>query len=191
MNDPKVLISSERVMTRVQELARQISKDYAGRNPLLITLLKGAFIFIADLVRHITIPHEIDFITLSSYRNGSTRSGKVEILNHLRSSIEGRDVIIIDGIIDTGHTLSRLINILTDKGARSLEVCTLLDKHSSREVDIPVKYIGFKIPDVFVVGYGLDYKEHFRHFPYIAKLAHDSSEDDKSAEMTGASLPVS
>ena len=165
-----VLLSSDEIRKRVEELARQISEDYVGRHPLIITLLKGAFIFLADLVRLLTIPHEIDFITLSSYRNGSRRSPRVEVLNHLRSSIADRHVLIVDEIIDTGHTIHELIRTLGVDEVRSLKICTLLDKPASREVPVPVHYIGFTIPRVFVVGYGLDFMEHFRNLPYIAEL---------------------
>lgn len=170
MDNYTVLISSDEIQERVAELARRISEDYAGANPLIITLLKGAFIFLADLVRHLTIPHEIDFITLSSYRNGSRRSPKVEILNHLRSSIADRHVLIVDEIIDTGYTIYELIRTLGAEEVRSLKICTLLDKPAAREVPVPVHYTGFTIPRVFVVGYGLDFMEHFRNLPYIAEL---------------------
>lgn len=164
------MISDAAIQSRVKELARQISRDYAGKHPLIITLLKGAFIFLADLVRHLTIPHEIDFITLSSYRNGSHRNPKVEILDHLRTNIADRHVLIIDEIIDTGHTMFRLIETLGAHNARSLRICTLLDKPAAREVNVPVHYIGFTIPQVFVVGYGLDYMERFRNLSCIAEL---------------------
>jgi hypoxanthine phosphoribosyltransferase len=170
MDYGRILISSDAIQKRVGELAEQISHDYAGRHPLIITLLKGAFIFLADLVRQLTIPHEIDFITLSSYRNGSRRSPKVEIYNHLRSDITDRHVLIVDEIIETGHTIAELIQTLGADNARSLEICTLLDKPASREVTVPVHYVGFTIPRVFVVGYGLDFMEHFRNLPYIAEL---------------------
>lgn len=173
MSEYRLLISSEDIQDRVYELAEQLSNDYAGKNPLIITLLKGAFIFSADLVRHLAIPHEIDFITLSSYRNGALRSEKVEILNHLRTNPAGRDIIVIDEIIDTGHTLANLMKTLDTCKSKSLEICTLLDKPASREVDIPVRYVGFRIPSVFVVGYGLDFKEQYRNIPYIAVIEQD------------------
>ncbi len=177
------LISDAAIQSRVMELARQISRDYSGKHPLIITLLKGAFIFLADLVRHLTIPHEIDFITLSSYRNGSRRSPKVEILDHLRTNINNRHVLIIDEIIDTGHTMFRLIETLGAHNARSLRICTLLDKPAAREVNVPVHYIGFTIPQVFVVGYGLDYMERFRNLSCIAELKRNVREtcDDRDS----------
>ncbi len=166
----RVLITREEIETRVCEIADQISADYADRNPVLISLLKGGFIFLADLVRHITIPHEVDFITVHSYREGFTRSERIEILNDLKRSVSDRDVIIIEGIVDTGHTLSFLERMLEDRRVRSLRVCTLLDKPSCREITVPVDYVGFKVPDVFVVGYGLDFMERFRNLSYIAEL---------------------
>ncbi len=170
MENYKILISSDAIQKRVSELALQISEDYAGKRPLIITLLKGAFIFLADLVRHLTVPHEIDFVTLSSYRNGTRRSHKVTILDNLRSSVVDRHVLIVDEIIDTGHTIHELIRTLGVEQARSLRICTLLDKPTAREVSVPAHYIGFTIPRVFVVGYGLDFMERFRNLPYIAEL---------------------
>ena len=190
MKDYRIIVSSEEIQDRVRELAQQISNDYAGKNPLLITLLKGAFIFLADLVRHLTIPHEIDFITLSSYRNGLQRSGEVKVINHLRSSTEDRDIIIIDGIVDTGHTLSQLIKILSRSHIRSIRVCALLDKRSTREVDVQVHYTGFTIPDIFVVGYGLDYKEQHRNISYIAELTSNAKSYDESAELNRSEMPM-
>jgi hypoxanthine phosphoribosyltransferase len=170
MNGPRVHITSDEIQARIRELAREISLDYEGKNPLLITLLKGAFIFLADLVRNLTIPHEVDFITFSSYRDGSRRCDAFEVIDHLRSDIDGRDIIIIDEIIDTGHTLSKLIETLSCHRINSLRICTLLDKHSKRQVTVPVHYCGFEIPDVFVIGYGLDYRERFRNLLYITEL---------------------
>jgi hypoxanthine phosphoribosyltransferase len=166
----RVLITREEIETRVREIADQISADYADRNPVLISLLKGGFIFLADLVRHITIPHEVDFITVHSYRDGFTRSERIEVLNDLKRSVSDRDVIIIEGIVDTGHTLSFLERMLEDRRVRSLRVCALLDKPACREIPVPVDYVGFKVPDVFVVGYGLDFMERFRNLAYIAEL---------------------
>jgi hypoxanthine phosphoribosyltransferase len=166
----RVLITQEEIDSRVRELAEAISADYADRNPVLISLLKGGFIFLADLVRHITIPHEVDFITVHSYRDGFTRSERIEIVNDLKRNVTGRDVIIIDGIVDTGHTLNFLEQMLEERRVRTLRVCTLLDKPACREIDVPVDYVGFKVPDVFVVGYGLDFRERFRNLSYIAEL---------------------
>lgn len=166
----RVLITRDEIETRVRELAKEISTDYAGTVPVFISLLKGGFIFLADLVRNLTIPHEIDFITVRSYGNGLERSDRIEILNDLRRKVTGRDVIIIDDIVDTGHTLSALEQMLTERNVRSLRICALLDKPSCREVNVSIHYVGFKVPDVFVVGYGLDFMERFRSLSYIAEL---------------------
>jgi hypoxanthine phosphoribosyltransferase len=166
----RVLLTQEEIHSRVRELADSISADYADRNPVLISLLKGGFIFLADLVRHITIPHEVDFIAVHSYRDGFTRSERIEIVNDLKRSVSDRDVIIIDGIVDTGHTLSFLGRMLEERRVKTLRVCALLDKPSCRVIDVPVDYVGFTVPDVFVVGYGLDFKERFRNLSYIAEL---------------------
>ena len=182
----RVLITREEIETRVREIADQISADYADRNPVLISLLKGGFIFLADLVRHITIPHEVDFITVHSYRDGFTRSERIEILNDLKRSVSDRDVIIIEGIVDTGHTLSFLERVLEDRQVRSLRVCTLLDKPSCREIKVPVDYVGFKVPDVFVVGYGLDFMERFRNLAYIAELTSASAAPEEKESGTAA-----
>ncbi len=166
----RILITRDEIETRVRELAQEISADYSDRTPIFISLLKGGFIFLADLVRHLTIPHEIDFITVRSYAEGFARSERIEIINDLRRSVAGRDVIIIDGIVDTGHTLSVLEQLLTERSVRSLRVCTLLDKPACREITVQVHYVGFRVPDVFVVGYGLDFMERFRNLSYIAEL---------------------
>lgn len=166
-----IMISSDEIQDRVRELAQRISADYSGKNPLFITLLKGGFIFLADLIRHITIPCEVEFITASSYRNGTRRSDEVEITANLKSDLGGREIIVVEGIVDTGHTLMHLIRTLAERRVKSLKVCTLLDKPSAREVEAPVHYVGFEIPDVFAVGYGLDFMEQYRNLSYIAELA--------------------
>jgi len=176
----KTIIEAEDIRRRVREMAEHISVDYAGASPLFIVLLKGAFIFAADLIRNLSIPHEVDFITLFSYQNGTKRSADVGVINHIRSHIEDRDIIIIDEIVDTGHTLTRLIRTLKDHKARSHRICTLLDKPDAREVRIDVDYVGFTIPDVFVVGYGLDYRERFRNLPFIAELTPEIRKTIKS-----------
>jgi hypoxanthine phosphoribosyltransferase len=177
----RVLIAQDEIQARVRELGSQISADYEGRNPILISLLKGGFIFLADLIRHITVPHEIDFIKVSSYREGVTRSETIEILDDLHSDVRGRDVIIIEGIVDTGHTVALLQRLLTDRSVGNMKVCALLDKPSSREIAVPVNYVGFTVPDCFVVGYGLDFKERFRNLSYIAELVPLGSPGEQSA----------
>jgi hypoxanthine phosphoribosyltransferase len=176
----KTIIEADDIQRRVREMAGDISSDYAGSSPLFIVLLKGAFIFAADLIRNLSIPHEIDFITLFSYQNGTKRSADVGVINHIRSHIEDRDIIIVDEIVDTGHTLSRLIRTLKDHNARTHRICTLLDKPEAREVRIEVDYVGFTIPDVFVVGYGLDYRERYRNLPFIAELTPEIKNTIKS-----------
>ncbi len=180
-------ISSDKIQTRVKELGFEISEDYKNSAPLFIALLKGAFIFMADLVRALTIPHEIDFITLSSYRDGLQRGKTIEINNLIRNDIRGQDIIIVDEIIDTGNTLSKLLKNLLDTEVRSVKVCTLLDKPSAREVEIPIDYTGFIIPDIFVIGYGLDFKEHFRHLSFIRELTPDLREME---EISGQLLKI-
>ncbi len=165
-----LFISPEEIQQRVRELADDISRDYTGRYPVIITLLKGAFIFSADLIRRLTIKHEVDFITLSSYQRGMKRSKNVEVKNHLNCNISNRDVLIVDEIVDTGHTLSKLIQTLSCQEVKSLKICALLDKSSTRQVEVPVNYTGFEIPDVFVVGYGLDFREKYRGLPYIIEM---------------------
>jgi hypoxanthine phosphoribosyltransferase len=166
----RVLITREEIDNRVRALARQISADYDGRNPILVSLLKGGFVFLADLTRQLTIPHEIDFIKVSSYRDGTSRSKKMEVFDDILSDVRGRDVILIEGIVDTGHTVSILERLLVDRRVASMKVCALLDKPSSREITVPVDYVGFTVPDCFVVGYGLDFNERFRSLSYIAEL---------------------
>ncbi len=166
-------IQADEIQERIKELGREISKDYRDTTPVFITLLKGAFIFLADLVRELSIPHEIDFITLSSYRDGYERSSIIEINNLVRKDIKDRDIIIVDEIVDTGRTLSRLIRSMNLDESNSLKVCTLLNKKSGREVNIPLDYVGFSIPDVFVIGYGLDFKEHYRNLSFITELTPD------------------
>ena len=177
----RVLISSDEIQDRVRELALRISTDYSDRNPLFITLLKGGFIFLADLVRNLTIPCEIEFVTASSYRDGMQRSTEVEISTHIKSDLEGREVIVVEGIVDTGHTLINLMSTLMEQRVKNYRVCTLIDKPTAREVEAPVHYVGFEIPDVFAVGYGLDFMERYRNLSYIAELSPAS---------TGTSAPV-
>jgi hypoxanthine phosphoribosyltransferase len=172
----RVLISSEEIQDRVRELARRISADYSDRNPLFITLLKGGFIFLADLVRNLSIPCEIEFVTASSYRHGMQRSANVEISLNFKSDLTGREVIVVEGIVDTGHTLANLMRTLSEQRVKNYRVCTLLDKPSAREVEAPVHYVGFEIPDVFAVGYGLDFMEQYRNLSYIAELSPSPAE---------------
>ena len=166
-----VLVSEEQIHARVAELGAQISADYIGRELTLVSVLKGSLPFMADLMRAISIPVSIDLMEVSSYGGTATESsGLVRILKDLSSSIDGRDVMIVEDIIDTGLTLNYLIRYLRGKNPRSLHICTLLDKPARRLVDIPIDYLGFTIPDQFVIGYGLDYGEHYRNLPFIGVL---------------------
>lgn len=168
MADPEVLISEQDIEARVDELAKQISAEYADKGELvLIGVLKGAFIFLADLSRRLTIPRHIEFIAVSSYEHGSVPSGAVRLVMDVRASIEGRHVMIIEDIVDTGHTLHYLIDMLKSRNPASVRTCALLHKEHKTEVDIEVDYLGFTIGDEWVVGYGLDYAEQDRTLPYI------------------------
>lgn len=166
----QVLISEERIKERTAELGHAISEEYAGKDLLLISVLKGSFIFMADLVRAISIPHEVDFMAISSYGSGVKSSGVVQIVMDLKQSIEGRNVLLVEDIIDSGHTLSYLQRIMYERMPASMKIMTLLDKPERREVDVPVDWVGFSIPDEFVVGYGLDYDQLYRNLPYIGVL---------------------
>jgi hypoxanthine phosphoribosyltransferase len=167
----KILISEEELQARIAELGADISRDYEGKDLLLLAVLKGSVLFLSDLMRRIAVPHCVDFMAVSSYGSGVESSGVVRILKDLDEPIEGRDVLIIEDIIDTGATLDYLVRILRARAPRSLEICTLLNKPARRQVDVPVKYVGFDIPDEFVFGYGLDYGQLFRNLPYVAVLA--------------------
>jgi hypoxanthine phosphoribosyltransferase len=166
----EVLYSEEVIQQKVQELGKAISRDYEGRNPLVICVLKGAFIFMADLAKNITIPIELDFMAVSSYGNSTRSSGEVKIIKDLDASVEGRDVLIVEDIIDSGLTLSYLIDVLERRNALSVNVVALFDKPGRRTVDLNADYTGFIIPDAFVVGYGLDYSEKYRNLPYVGVL---------------------
>ena len=169
--NPSVLISKEDIERRVDELAAQISGDYADQGQLtLIGVLKGAFIFLADLSRRLTIPRTIEFIALSSYHGSSTTTGAVRLVMDMRESIEGKHVLVVEDIVDTGHTLHYLIGMLKTRRPASIRTCALLHKTERAEVDLDVDYVGFDIPDVWVVGYGLDYAEQDRTHPYIGVI---------------------
>jgi hypoxanthine phosphoribosyltransferase len=166
----RVLITEEDLQRRVQELAGQISKDYENLNPLLVCVLKGGYVFLADLTRAISIRHGVDFMAVSSYGNSTTASGVVRILKDLDRDICGRHVLLVEDIIDTGHTIAYLLENLRTRQPASLRVCTLLSKPSRREIDLPVDYVGFEIPNEFVIGYGLDYSENYRNLSFIGVL---------------------
>ncbi len=166
----RILASKETLEETIRRLAAQISQDYAGKEVLLIGILKGAFIFLADLARHLTIPHTVDFMSLSSYGATATTSGEVRIIMDLRTFIRGKHAIIVEDIIDTGHTLLYLQQLLGARQPASLRTCVLLSKPDRRKVTVPIDYLGLEIPDDWVVGYGLDYAERYRTLPYIAVL---------------------
>lgn len=166
----RILISREVLSARVSELGAQISADYAGRDLFLVAVLKGSVVFLADLIRTITIPHRIDFMATSSYGASTQSSGVVQILKDLEDSIEGQNVLVVEDIIDSGHTLAYLRRLLLARNPASLRICSLLDKKERREADVPVDYTGFAIPNEFVVGYGLDFNELYRNLPFIGVL---------------------
>jgi hypoxanthine phosphoribosyltransferase len=166
----EVLIEPDALQHRVAELGEEISADYAGRDLLLVGVLKGAVFFMADLMRHLTIPCEIDFMAISSYGDSTDSSGVVRILKDLDINIEGRHVLVVEDIIDSGLTLSYLIRNLEAREPATLEICALLTKPERREIDVPVRYVGFEIPNRFVIGYGLDFGELYRNLPYVGVL---------------------
>jgi hypoxanthine phosphoribosyltransferase len=170
----EVLIVEDALQRRVSELGEEISHDYTGRDLLLVGVLKGAVFFMSDLMRRLTIPCEIDFMAISSYGAGTDSSGVVRILKDLDINIEGRDVLVVEDIIDSGLTLSYLMRNLEARQPASLEICALLTKPGRREIDVPVRYVGFEIPDRFVVGYGLDFAERYRNLPYVGVLDAES-----------------
>jgi len=166
----ELLFSREKIDGRVRELAGRISRDYEGRDLLLVGVLKGAFIFMADLIRGMSIPCRVDFVRLASYGAGSRSSGDVRITKDLETPIAGREVLIVEDIVDTGLTLSRLIDLLREQKPSSVRVCAFLDKQQRRRVPLTADYVGFAIPDAFVVGYGLDFNENFRFLPDVCIL---------------------
>lgn len=168
----EVMISEAEIHARIADLGAQINSHYrnSGSNMVLVGLLRGSFIFMADLCRAINVSHEVDFMTASSYGSGTSSTRDVKILKDLDEDIRGKDVLIVEDIIDSGNTLSKVSEILRLREPKSLAICTLLDKPSRREVDVKVDYVGFSIPDEFVVGYGIDYAQHYRHLPYIGKV---------------------
>lgn len=166
----EVLYNAEQIQAKVKELGETLTRDFEGRNPLVICVLKGAFIFMSDLVKEIDVPLEIDFMAVSSYGQSTKSSGVVKIIKDLDVSVEGRDVLIVEDIIDSGLTLSYLIDVLERRNAKSVTIVTLFDKPARRTVELEADYKGFTLPDAFVVGYGLDYAERYRNLPYIGVL---------------------
>lgn len=163
----KVLFSREKINERVRELGKEISKIYKDKDLVVVSLLRGSFIFCSDLVREIDIPVEIDFITTHSYGHGEISTGNVEIVHDLRTDLKGKDVLIVDDIMDSGHTIKKVKEHLQEKDPNSINICVMLDKPSRRQVKLDPDYIGFSISDLFIVGYGLNYGDHYRNIPYI------------------------
>ena len=166
----EALVTQEDLERRVRELGEEISRDYVGKELFLVGVLKGAVFFLSDLMRALEVPCEVDFMAVASYGSSTDSSGVVRILKDLDATIEGKDVLIVEDIIDSGLTLSYLLRTLKAREPRSLEVCALLTKPERREVDLPIRYTGFEIPNKFVIGYGLDHAERYRNLPYVAVL---------------------
>jgi hypoxanthine phosphoribosyltransferase len=169
----EILIPEDELQNRIKELGRQITEDYKGKDLVLVCVLKGAIMFMSDLSKYIDLPLTMDFMAVSSYGSSTQSSGVVKIIKDLDASIEGKDVLIVEDIIDTGLTLSYLVENLKSRGPKSVKICTLLDKPNKRKADVAYDYKGFTVPDEFVVGYGLDYAEKYRNLPYISILKEE------------------
>jgi hypoxanthine phosphoribosyltransferase len=166
----EVLLSEEQIQARIGELASQVSADYQGKDLLLVCVLKGGILFLTDLMRQLDVPHAIDFMAISSYGASTETSGVVRILMDLNTSIEGKNVLIVEDIVDTGHTLDYILRNLSTRRPASLRVCSLLNKPSRRMIEVPIHYVGFDIPNKFVIGYGLDFGEKYRNLPFVGVL---------------------
>jgi hypoxanthine phosphoribosyltransferase len=180
----KIIIREGELKKRIRRLASKISNDYKDKNPVLVGILKGSFIFMADLTRRLKMPHQIDFISVASYGSGKQASGVVRWLKDLSINIEGKHVIIVEDVIDSGLTLNYIRNNLLTRNPKSIKIVTLLNKKKKRNLKIPVKYVGFSIPDEFVVGYGLDYDEKYRNLPYIAQLMDSTPRQARGGEQS-------
>ena len=166
----KVLISEGDVKEKIRAIAEKINEDYAGKELHVVCILKGGVFFMCELVKHITVPVTHDFMAVSSYGDATVSSGRIKIIKDLDDSIEGKDVLIVEDIIDSGRTLHHLLQLLRARNPKSIKLCTLLDKPDRREIEVPIDYVGFAVPDLFVVGYGLDYAQHYRNLPYIGVI---------------------
>jgi len=173
MENPRVFITREQIRQKVAELAERIRQDYVNKNPLLIGILKGSFVFLSDLIRLLDMPLEVDFIRMSSYGSGAESSGDVEVIQYLRTAIEGREILVVEDIVDTGLSLSSFLDRLRQEKPASIRLCALLDKPSRRKTPVHIDYPGFTIPDRFVVGYGLDFDEKYRYLPDICYLEEE------------------
>ena len=169
-----VLLSEEQIAQRVREMGAQLSREYEGKRPLLIAVLKGGSVFLTDLIRRMDIDLEIDFLSLSSYGDATTSSGKVHLVHDLRANLEGRHVVLVEGVVDTGYSLRFLLDLLAQREPASIKVCALLDKKPCRKVPVPVDYAGFVIGEEFVVGYGMDAAEGLRQLPYVGVVVPDA-----------------
>jgi hypoxanthine phosphoribosyltransferase len=167
---PSILFSQQEIKHTIVRLAAEIKKDYQGKHPLFISILKGSFVFLADLIRQLDLPLEVDFVKVSSYGSSKETSGKVKMVQGLNTPIKGRDVLVVEDIVDTGLTLSFLLEHLQKKKPASLKLCALADKPSRRQVPVPIDYLGFTVPDKFIVGYGIDWNENFRYLPDICVI---------------------
>ena len=173
-NDIKeILLTEEQIAEITANLGKKLTEDYAGKDVLLVSILKGAVVFMSDIMRHIDLKCEVDFMVVSSYGSGVKTSGNVKIIKDVDIPLEGKDVIIIEDILDSGLTLNYIINMLKERNPNSIEICTLLDKPARRQCEVRAKYIGVQIPDAFVVGYGLDFDEKYRNLPYVGVLHPD------------------
>jgi hypoxanthine phosphoribosyltransferase len=175
------LVTQEQMRTRIRELGRQIASDYAGKDLVLLGVLKGAYAFYADLARAIRIPLRVDFIVVTSYGTRSKSSGKVKLVSDLTEPVTGKDVLLVEDIVDSGLTVNYLLKNLAKRKPRSIKVCTLLSKPERRTIDVDLQYVGFKIPNKFVVGYGLDYQQKYRNLPYLAALDQADEPEQESA----------
>ncbi len=181
----EVLIGSDDIQRRVREIGKQIARDHPEGIPLLIGVLRGCVMFVADLMKNLPIPHEIDFVSVSSYEMNAESSGKPRLVKDVGRDIAGRDVIIVEDIVDSGHTLEFLRDTFLSRKPRTLRIASLLDKRERRQRDVPLDYVGFEIPNRFVVGYGLDYAERFRHLPYVAALSEQELDQEPVARSVG------
>lgn len=175
----EVLLTEEQVDTRISEIGAQISREYEGKEVHLVCVLKGGTFFTCELAKRISVPVSLDFMSVSSYGSDTKSSGVVRIVKDLDEPLRGKDVIVVEDIVDSGRTLSYLLEMLKDRGPASLKLCTLLDKPERRVTDVKVDYTGFRVPDEFVVGYGLDYDQKYRNLPYIGMVVFDKQEDGK------------
>jgi hypoxanthine phosphoribosyltransferase len=182
----EVLISAADIQRRVCEVGKEIARDHPDSSPLLVGVLNGCVMFVADLMKAIPIPHEIDFVSVSSYRLASESNRSPTLLKDIEKEILGKDVVLVEDIVDSGHTVAFLRETLIRRGPRRLRIAALLDKPGRREIEVPLDYVGFTVPDRFVVGYGLDYAERYRHLPYVAALTESEIESEAAARRVGS-----